>query len=195
MTMEPENVTEDAEDNVGRRNRVAKELGLEPDYVTDVTPGDDAVGLDDEDADSEHAAPVFPADVTDADIDAPAAGRHGREPVAAQTAAGTALGADVVDGDVDDGPLLDSTASLRESWQRIQAEFVDDPQASVREAAVIVTDLTETVVSTIQRREQRIRGSWQGNGSGVPGTGNTDTEQLRTTFRRYRAFFDQLTQI
>ena len=155
MTMEPENVTEDAEDNVGRRNRVAKELGLEPDYVTDVTPGDDAAGLDDE------------------------------------AAAGTVLGADVVD----DGPLLDSTASLRESWQRIQAEFVDDPQASVREAAGIVSDLTETVVSTIQRREQRIRGSWEGNGSGVPGTGNTDTEQLRTAFRRYRAFFDQLTQI
>lgn len=159
MTMEPENVAEDAEDNVGRRSRVAKELGLEPEYVTDVTPGDDAAGLDDE------------------------------------AAAGTVLGADVVDGDVDDGPLLDSTASLSESWQRIQAEFVDDPQASVREAAGIVSDLTETVVSTIQRREQRIRGSWEGNGSGVPGTGNTDTEQLRTAFRRYRAFFDQLTQI
>lgn len=149
MTTEPENLTEDAEDRVGRRDRVAKELGLEPDYVTDVTPGDDVADPDYEDA--------------------------GRE--------------------IDDGPLLDSTASLRESWQRIQAEFVDDPQASVREAAGIVSDLTETVVSTIQRREQLIRSSWEGNGSGVPGTHGTDTELLRTTFRRYRALFDQLTEL
>jgi hypothetical protein len=154
MTTEPENVTEDAEGTAGR-DRVAKEMGLEP----DVTPGDEVADPDDEDAD------------------------------------GDLLAGEPANGEIDDGPLLDSTASLRQSWQRIQAEFVDDPQASVREAAEIVSELTETVVSTIQRREQRIRSSWEGNGSGVPGTGNTDTEQLRTTFRRYRALFDQLTEL
>jgi hypothetical protein len=93
-----------------------------------------------------------------------------------------------VTGDMDDGPLLDSTARLRESWLRIQSEFVDDPRASVEEAAGIVTGLAETLISAIQRREQCLRASWEeGDGS--------DTELLRTTFRRYRAFFDQLTQV
>ena len=45
----------------------------------------------------------------------------------------------------------------------------------------------ETLISAIQRREQRLRASWQGDGA--------DTELLRTGFRRYRAFFDQLTKV
>jgi hypothetical protein len=45
----------------------------------------------------------------------------------------------------------------------------------------------ETLISATQRREQRLRASWQGDGA--------DTELLRTGFRRYRAFFDQLTKV
>lgn len=45
----------------------------------------------------------------------------------------------------------------------------------------------ETLISAIQRREQRLRASWQGDAA--------DTELLRTGFRRYRAFFDQLTKV
>jgi hypothetical protein len=45
----------------------------------------------------------------------------------------------------------------------------------------------ETLTSAIQRREQRLRASWQEDGA--------DTELLRIAFRRYRAFFDQLTKV
>lgn len=45
----------------------------------------------------------------------------------------------------------------------------------------------ETPISAIQRREQRLRASWQEDG--------TDTGPLRTAFRRYRAFLDQLTKV
>ena len=45
----------------------------------------------------------------------------------------------------------------------------------------------ETPISAIQRREQRLRASWQEDG--------TDTGPLRTAFRRYQAFFDQLTKV
>jgi hypothetical protein len=45
----------------------------------------------------------------------------------------------------------------------------------------------ETLISAIQRREQRLRASWQEDGA--------DTGLLRSAFRRYRAFFDQLTKV
>jgi hypothetical protein len=45
----------------------------------------------------------------------------------------------------------------------------------------------ETLISAIQWREQRLRASRQEDG--------VDTDLLRTAFRRYRAFFDQLTKV
>jgi hypothetical protein len=45
----------------------------------------------------------------------------------------------------------------------------------------------ETLISAIQRREQRLRASWQEDGA--------DTELLRSAFGRYRAFFDLLTKV
>jgi hypothetical protein len=73
------------------------------------------------------------------------------------------------------------------SWQRIKSGFVDDPRASVEEAAAIVEEAAETLVATIQERERVLRGAWEGNG--------TDTERLRTAFRDYRTLYDKLSQI
>ena len=47
--------------------------------------------------------------------------------------------------------------------------------------------IAETLISAIERREQRLRASWQEDGA--------DTELPRTAFCRYRASFDQLTKV
>lgn len=73
------------------------------------------------------------------------------------------------------------------SWQRIKAGFVDDPRASVEEAAAIVEEAAETLVATIQERERLLRGAWEGNG--------TDTEKLRTAFQDYRELYDKISQV
>jgi hypothetical protein len=45
----------------------------------------------------------------------------------------------------------------------------------------------ETLISAIQRQEQRLRASWQEDGA--------DTELLRTAPGRYRAFFELLIKV
>ncbi|MBV9379739.1 MAG: hypothetical protein JOY82_02415 [Streptosporangiaceae bacterium] len=174
MTMQPENVTDPAgEETANRRDRDSRlttlqpqtpPTALEPDGVTDDVPAGTAAG-------------AVPESMTG---DIPGSGEL----------PGGVTGAvpGSVSADMDDGPLLDSAASLREDWLRIQSEFVDNPRASVEEAAGIVTELTETLVTAIQRREQRLRASWEEGDA-------SDTELLRTAFRRYRAFFDQLTEV
>lgn len=86
-----------------------------------------------------------------------------------------------------------------EQWQQIQFRFVDDPQASVTEAAEIVAQVTaklEAAIAERQRaiqerqaaiaeRQRSLRGRW-GDGA------EADTETLRETLRMYRAFLDQL---
>jgi hypothetical protein len=73
------------------------------------------------------------------------------------------------------------------SWQRIKAGFVDDPRASVEEAASIVEEAAETLVATIQERERLLRSAWEGTG--------TDTEKLRTAFRDYHDLYDKISQL
>ena len=62
-----------------------------------------------------------------------------------------------------DGPLVGDVAGLRSSWQRIQAEFVDDPQEAVVDAAALVEHVTQTLVGTLRQRQQRLRGMWDGS--------------------------------
>ena len=49
----------------------------------------------------------------------------------------------------------------RASWVRIQSGFVDDPQASVTEAADLVAQISGSLVSAVQERERTLRGSWE----------------------------------
>jgi hypothetical protein len=78
---------------------------------------------------------------------------------------------------------------LQESWQRIKAQFVDDPRASVTEAAALVEEAAETAVATIQERERTLRGSWEGNGT------SSDTEKLRTALREYGDLYEKISQL
>jgi len=102
-------------------------------------------------------------------------------------------------GDIAFGNLLPDAQQYSARWQQIQYRFVDDPQASVTEAADIISQVTAELEAAIQQRQRTIqerqraiqerasalRGRW-GEGS------NADTETLRETLRMYRAFMDQL---
>jgi hypothetical protein len=97
------------------------------------------------------------------------------------------------------GDLLPDAAQYTAQWQQVQYKFVDDPHASVTEAADIIAQVTARLEAAIQERQRAIeerqraiaeqqrslRDRW-GEGS------NADTEGLRETLRMYRAFLDQL---
>jgi len=109
-------------------------------------------------------------------------------------------------GDLAYGKLIPDAADFTAQWREIQLKFVDDPQASVTEAAAIVEQVTTKMEEAIQERQRAIaerqrviaerqraiqeqqtslRGRW-GEGS------EADTETLRATLRMYKAFLDQL---
>jgi hypothetical protein len=102
-------------------------------------------------------------------------------------------------GDIAFGNLLPDAGQYSARWQQIQFRFVDDPQASVTEAADVISQVTAKLETAIQERQRAIqerqraiqerasalRGRW---GEGT----NADTETLRETLRMYRAFMDQL---
>ena len=128
-------------------------------------------------------------------------------------AAGTSVGASVATesrpgeaagtlGDFSDltyGNLIPDATVYLEQWQQVQFKFVDDPHASVTEAADIVAQVTAKLEAAIQERQRAIeerqraiaeqqrslRDRW---GEGT----NADTEGLRETLRMYRTFIDQL---
>ena len=83
------------------------------------------------------------------------------------------------------GSLLSDTTDLRSQWQQIQFMFVDDPRASVTEAADVIEQVAAKLQAAIQERQRALRGRWDGGG-------NADTEALRETLRMYRAFLYQL---
>jgi hypothetical protein len=83
------------------------------------------------------------------------------------------------------GSLFPDTADLRSQWQQIQFMFVDDPRASVTEAADVIGQVAAQLQEAIQERQRSLRGRWDG------GT-QADTEVLRETLRMYRAFLYQL---
>jgi len=102
-------------------------------------------------------------------------------------------------GDLAYGNLLPDAADFTAQWQQIQFRFVDDPQASVTEAAEVVSQVTAKLEAAIQERQRAIAARQQAIqerqrmlqdrwGEGA----EADTETLRETLRMYRAFLDQL---
>jgi hypothetical protein len=102
-------------------------------------------------------------------------------------------------GDLAYGNLLPDAADFTAQWQQIQFRFVDDPQASVTEAAEVVSQVTAKLEAAIQERQRAIAERQQAIqerqrtlqdrwGEGA----EADTETLRETLRMYRAFLDQL---
>jgi hypothetical protein len=101
-----------------------------------------------------------------------------------------------------DQPLLSDTAELRARWQQVQAEFVDDPQEAVGDAASLIDQTTQTMIDALQVRQRQLRAMWENGGSangGVAANGavtanGSDTEHLRQMMRHYRTLFNQLCQ-
>jgi hypothetical protein len=61
-----------------------------------------------------------------------------------------------------DGPLVGDATGLRASWQRIQAEFVDDPRDAVASAAALVDHAAQALAGALRQRQQRLRRMWDG---------------------------------
>ena len=87
----------------------------------------------------------------------------------------------------DFGPLFDSRVAeqLRTHWLDIQNSFVDDPKAALQAADVLVTHVTENIISTFSEKRLTLEGQWQS-------ADQISTEELRLTLKRYRAFFNRL---
>ncbi len=81
--------------------------------------------------------------------------------------------------------LIPDSADVRTQWHRIQYKFVDDPHASVTEAADVLAQVAARLEAAIAERQRGLRGRWDT-------TSAADTETLRETLRMYRTFLDQL---
>jgi hypothetical protein len=93
--------------------------------------------------------------------------------------------------------LLGDTAERRARWQRVQGDFVDDPQAAVSAADDLVEQTAEALVDALRQRQRQLRAAWKrGAADGSPAaavtSGTPDTEQLRLMMQRYRALFNEL---
>jgi hypothetical protein len=62
--------------------------------------------------------------------------------------------------------------------------FVDDPRSSLERAAGLVDDSVESIVMSVKEQQHSLLSAWQGDDAG--------TEELRTTLRQYRAFWNRL---
>jgi hypothetical protein len=66
-------------------------------------------------------------------------------------------------------PLIGDAAALRAHWQRVQADFVDDPRAAVSDAADLVEHAAQVLVGALQQRQRQLRGLWDGPLAGDAG--------------------------
>ena len=85
--------------------------------------------------------------------------RPSRRPVRRTRAAGRAAGGQLAP-DIT-APLLSDAAELRTRWQRVQGDFVDDPQAAVSDAADLVEQTAEALVDALRQRQRQLRAAWE----------------------------------
>ncbi|MEY9835187.1 hypothetical protein [Streptacidiphilus sp. EB103A] len=82
---------------------------------------------------------------------------------------------------------------LRDRWQHIQIDFVDDPRHAVEEADALVDQVAARLTESITANHRALRDSWdkQGAGSAADDSG-FPTEQLRLTLQQYRSMLNRL---
>lgn len=85
------------------------------------------------------------------------------------------------------GTLLpgDVVQDLRSRWSNVQAGFVDEPQAAVRQADELVAVAMKRLAEGFTEQRNTLEHQWSGGK-------DVSTEDLRVALRKYRAFFERL---
>ncbi|MFC4119757.1 hypothetical protein [Nonomuraea zeae] len=158
------------------------------------TPGDydDEPGRQTPRAGDEHATPL-PGAVTVSDDDSPYRDPYATtggdmltdaQPDPAHTpAAADEVPAHAAPQDVflfDQDPV-----EVQARWRELQASFVDDPGESVQQADGLVSEVVESLTSTLTSRTSALRDRWKD-------AETSDTEELRLALRDYRSVLERL---
>ena len=133
------------------------------------------------------AAPA-PREAHDDRIDLDAPGDDGRRDPMADTAAMDALPpADLEPQPSQDAPLLEDRAAedYLARWSDVQARFVDDPQAAVRDGDSLVAEVMQEIAQRFSQHKAGLEEQWSRGGE-------PETEQLRLALQSYRSFFERL---
>jgi hypothetical protein len=80
--------------------------------------------------------------------------------------------------------LAGNGAHAHGPWNEIQAMFVDDPRASIEQAAGLVDDRVEALIQSVRERQRSMQSAWQADDAG--------TEELRVALQHYRSFWNSL---
>lgn len=83
---------------------------------------------------------------------------------------------------------VDEAKGLRGQWDTIQASFVDEPRAAVREADTLTAATMKRLAETFAAERAELERQWD-KGEDV------STEDLRQALQRYRSFFGRLLSI
>lgn len=179
--------------------------------LTDRTGTDDAVGrgtvdeaaadrgITDVASEDDDSVPLTDVAGTDAQADSPDA--SGVEAAAHPAIPETAPSADAVGGTADPttaDPATDELFpdgagdKLRDRWQHIQVDFVDDPRHAVEEADSLVDQVAAQLAESIAAHRRTLREGWDGQGAGVAEDGGSPTEQLRVALQDYRRILNRL---
>jgi hypothetical protein len=84
-------------------------------------------------------------------------------------------------------PLLSAGdgEGFKQRWEEIQVRFVDEPQASVKDADGLVQELMQRLADNFAQERSRLDEQWDRGEE-------ASTEDLRTALQQYQSFFRRL---
>lgn len=82
----------------------------------------------------------------------------------------------------------DELHNYRARWNEVQTSFVDEPRKAVQNADHLVASVVKRIAEQFANERENLEKQWD-RGDDV------NTEELRQTLRRYRAFFDRLLSV
>lgn len=87
-----------------------------------------------------------------------------------------------------------ASEKLRDRWQTIQIDFVDDPRRAVEQAEALVEQVSTQLTESIAARRRELHGRWSKGGTTASAAHDDGvaTEDLRVALRGYREVFHQL---
>ena len=98
----------------------------------------------------------------------------------AANGAGPGAGAAILDDE--------EAAKVRERWQRVQGEFIDDPRRSVEQADHLVDLVIQRLMDRLTSDRDRLARRWDVEGE-------PSTEDLRQALQGYRRLMERLLQL